>query len=159
MASPKNAGKGGFAQESAETKAAEDRLSEEELAARDYMADETAWEQGEGEEFGGKSEILILRVGELAGPLVYVGHQEMTTSLGETTVHMATTKNGDTMRLPIQATFLRSVDQAGLVRGDTFLVKRFEDQIKKQGKGKGNPMAFYGLRVVQRAPRQMAAAV
>lgn len=149
MATPK--GKTQFAEESAQNE-----LTEEQLAARNYMADEAAWD-ADGEEFGGKADILILKVGEIAGPLTYVGHQKMTTSLGETTVHLATNKEGETMRLPIQATFLRSIDQGGLVRGDTFLVKRFEDQIKKQGKGAGNPMAIYGVKIKTRSVRPLPA--
>lgn len=130
------------------------RMSDEEKAARTYMADEAAWDSG-GEEFGGKSEILVLEVGEVAGPFTYIGNQEMVTDLGETTVHLAS-KDDETFRLPIQATFQRAIDQAGLTRGDTFLVKRFEDQTKKKGKGAGNPMAIYGIRVKTRVPRQAA---
>ena len=134
-----------FAQESK-------RASEEQLAARTYMAGDTAWDSP-GEEFGGQSDILLLEQGEVAGPFTYVGHQEMTTELGDTTVHMATTKDGDTLRLPIQATFLRAIDQADVVRGDQFLVRRTEDQLKKKGKGAGNPMAIYGVKVLNRVPR------
>jgi hypothetical protein len=124
-------------------------LSPEELEARAYIVDDSAWTAA-GEEFGGKSDILIIQVGEIAGPFNYVGHQQMTTELGETTVHLATLKD-ETMRLPIQATFIRAVDQAGLKRGDTFLIKRFEDQEKKRGKGAGNQMAIYGVKVLKRA--------
>lgn len=143
------------------TKMADDakRMSEDEKAARTYMNTEEAWDAAQGEEFGGKSEILSIEVGEVAGPLTYVGHQEMTTELGETTVHMATNKEGETLRLPIQATFQRAIDQAGVERGDTFLVKRDEDQTKKRGKGAGNPMAIYAVKVTNRAPRQNPPAV
>jgi len=75
----------------------------------------------------------------------------MVTELGATTVHTAkNTKTEDVYRLPIQATFLRAIDQAGLKRGDVFGVKRFEDQIKKRGKGAGNPMAIFAIKVFTR---------
>ncbi|MDE2102577.1 MAG: hypothetical protein KGL39_35345 [Patescibacteria group bacterium] len=134
------------------------QLVEDALAERDYIVSVEQWDSMKGEEFGGKSEILILQVGEIAGPLTYVGHQEMTTDLGDTTVHTATTKSGEQVRLPIQATFLRALDQAGVVRGDSFMVKRFEDQVKKKGKGAGNPMAIYGVKVIDRVPRAPVAA-
>jgi hypothetical protein len=130
-----------------------DGPSAEELAARTYMADAAAWDKAPGEEYGGKADILLIQVGDIAGPFIYVGHQDMTTDLGETTVHLATIKSGDTVRLPIQATFLRAIDQAGVSRGDTFLIKRFEDQIKKKGAGAGNPMAIYGVKVTKRMPK------
>lgn len=130
------------------------QLNDEAMAARKYMSTEAAWDSAEGEEFGGKSEILTIVVGEVAGPLKYIGHQQMTTELGETTVHLATNQEDETLRLPIQATFIRAVDQAGLQRGDTFLVKRFEDQEKKRGKGAGNQMAIYAIKVLERVPRQ-----
>lgn len=141
------------------TKMAEDakRLSEEQKAARTYMSTDEAWDQA-GEEYGGKSEILAIEEGEVAGPLAYVGHQQMTTELGETTVHLGTNSDNELLRLPIQATFLRAVDQAALNRGDIFLVKRFADQEKKRGKGAGNQMAIYGLKVIKRVPVPAAAA-
>lgn len=129
----------------------------EQLAARTYMAPAGAWDQQEGEEYGGQSEILLIQVGEVAGPFEYVGHQQMTTDLGDTTVHIGTDKDGETKRLPIQATFQRAVDQANLQRGDSFLIKREDDQIKKRGAGKDKPMAIYAIKVTKRAPRIPAA--
>jgi|SRR5882672_1757907 len=121
------------------------------LKSRTYVLDDRVWEDTEGEEYGGKSDILILEVGEIGGPFTYVGSQSMTTELGETTVHLATDKEGNQLRLPIQATFLRSIDQAGAHRGDQFIVKRFDDQEKKRGKGAGNAMAIYGVKITKRA--------
>jgi len=121
------------------------------LAQEKYIASSEEWEQINEPEFGGQSEILELNVGQVAGPLTYIGHQAMTTSLGETTVHTATTREETTVRLPIGATFNRAMDQAGVRRGDKFFIKRTEDAIKKQGKGKGNPMKIYAIKVSQRA--------
>lgn len=122
---------------------------------RKHIISVDQWDEVEGQEFGGKSDILDLHEGEVAGPFSYSGHQEMVTDLGATTVHLGTVVDGEdageTVRLPIQATFLRAVDQAGLSKGDTFLIKRFDDQLKKKGKGAGKPMAIYGIKVTERA--------
>lgn len=134
------------------------KMSDDQKAARTYMASDNAWEQA-GEEYGGQSEILMIEEGEVAGPLTYIGHQEMTTDLGDTTVHMATNTEGGAMRLPIQATFLRAIDQAGVHRGDTFLVRRDSDTIKARGKGQGKPMAIYAVKVISRVPQASAPAI
>lgn len=128
------------------------------LAERTYIAEDPDWDSVEGDEFGGQADILILEVGEASKNLTYVGHQQMTTNLGETTVHLATNENGDTLRCPIQATFQRAVDQAGLTRGDVFRTKRFDDTLKKGGKGAGKPMAIYAIKVITRAVRAPVAA-
>jgi hypothetical protein len=141
-----------------EAKAQSEAELAEQLAARTYVAPEGAWDAAEGEEYGGKSEILLIQVGEVVGPFEYVGHQQMTTDLGDTTVHLGTNKDGETLRLPIQATFQRAIDQAGVQRGDTFLIKREADQIKKRGAGKDKPMAIYAVKVTKRAPRAAAPA-
>jgi DNA helicase TIP49 (TBP-interacting protein) len=75
----------------------------------------------------------------------------MTTELGETTVHTATDPGNNTLRLPISATFVRAIDQAGVKRGDVFAVHRWEDVIKKSGKGKGQTMPVYSVKVITRA--------
>lgn len=123
----------------------------EEKAERPYIKAAEAWDEMAGQEFGGASGILDLKVGEVAGVFVYTGHQQVTTDLGETTVHTGLDEEGNQWRLPIQATFLRAVDQARLGMGDKFAVKREEDQIKKRGKGAGNKMAIYAIKVVERA--------
>ncbi len=112
--------------------------------------DQAAWDNAEGQEYGGQSDILKMKVGEIAGPLVYVGHQQIETDLGSATVHLATDEEEEQWRLPISATFIRCVDQANLKQGDTFLVRRLDDQQKKRGKGKGNAMAIFALKVTQR---------
>lgn len=137
----------------AETSAAEAEAAREAaLAARQYVLDESAWENEDAIEFGGQSDILLLEVDEVGGPFKYIGHQPMQTDLGMTTVHIASDKEGNTIRMPISAAFVRSADQAGLSRGDTFIVKRYPDTLKKTGKGKGQTMQIYALKVTSKAP-------
>lgn len=126
-----------------------DRL--ERLAARTYLATDKDWDSSGEIEFGGQSDILTLEVGEVGGPFSYIGHQPMNTELGETTVHTATTPDDATIRLPISSSFLRCVDQAGINRGDKFLVRRGEDTVKRNGKGKGQMMQIYSIKVTSRA--------
>lgn len=142
-----NAGKAGtgFKKESAAEAAAEDKVE------RPYLMNAEEWDSAEGQEFGGSSGILDLKVGEVAGIFTYTGHQQINTELGETTVHTALDEDGAQWRLPIQATFLRAVDQARLGMNDKFAVRRDEDVKKKRGKGAGNMMAIYAIKVIERA--------
>src|SRR5690349_22037806 len=101
------------------------QLTEQQEELRKHtLANQEAWDGVDGQEFGGSAEVLILREGEVAGPLTYTGHQVINTELGETTSHTGMTTEGVQVRLPIQATFLRAVDQAKLGFGDEFLVRR-----------------------------------
>jgi hypothetical protein len=134
-----------FKPESAAEAAAEDK------AERPYLMEAEAWEQTEGQEFGGASGILDLKAGEVAGIFAYIGHQQITTDLGEATVHTASDEDNVQWRLPIQATFLRAVDQASLKMGDKFAIRRDDDVIKKRGAGKGKPMAIFAIKVIERA--------
>ena len=117
-----------------------------------YVLDASKWDQQDGDVYGGQSDVLKLEVGQVAGVFTYVGSQSITTELGDTTAHTATI-DGEPVRLPIQATFLRALDQAGIQRGDQFIIKRDADVIKKQGKGKGQPMAIYAIKVTERVER------
>lgn len=140
----------------AESEEALAKAHAEAMAARTYVLDNTAWDRADGQEYGGQSEILLMDVGEVAGPFTYVGKQAMATQLGDTTVHTAVTKDKEQVRLPISAAFLRSIDQAGIRQGDKFLVKRLDDVEKKAGKGKGQVMQIYAVKVTDRAPREQA---
>ena len=117
---------------------------------------EDAWEGADGVEYGGQSDILTMSEGEMAGPLTYAGANQVTTDLGETTSHVAIMHNGEQIRLPIQATFIRAMDMANLQQGDTFAVRRDPDQIKKRGKGAGNAMAIFRIKVLSRAAASAA---
>jgi len=137
----KNDKKTRFAEESADADAVE----------RNYVRPVEDWDQLEGQEYGGAAPILVLHENEVAGPFSYMGYQKVTTELGEATVHSGSDGEGRSWRLPIQATFIRAVDQANLRVGDRFAVRRDEDVTKKRGKGAGNAMAIFRIKVVERA--------
>lgn len=117
---------------------------------RKYVMNPAEFDKQETIEFGGQSEILELDVNECAGPFEYQGHQPMILESGETTVHLGAL-DGDLYRLPISSAFLRCVDQARLRLGDVFAIKRLPDVAKKAGKGKGQTMKIYSLKVIERA--------
>jgi len=145
-----------MAKEAKRTKMSEEAQAEREAlkANRTYLLSPDDFDAQDGQEFGGESGLLILDEGECAGPFTYSGHSQIQTELGETTSHTALTPEGDQVRLPIQATFLRAVDQARLGFGDTFAVKRCDDAIKKKGKGAGQAMAIYALKVITRGVQE-----
>lgn len=142
---PPGKGASKFSKESSAEAAAEDK------AERPYLMDVESWDETEGQEYGGSSGILELKAGEVAGIFTYTGHQQITTDLGEATVHTGVDEDGAQWRLPIGATFLRAVDQAGLKQGDKFAIRRDEDVIKKRGAGKGKAMAIFAIKVIERA--------
>lgn len=128
-------------------------------AERSYLTNEAAWDSVSSPEFGGQADILICAVGEIVGPFEYVGHQPMTMEGNKTLqVHMGVDPSGETLRLPISASFLRTIDQAELMRGDTFLIRRSENVKKKAGVGKGQDMQIYAIKVKTRVPRPAMAA-
>lgn len=115
------------------------------------------WDAVETPEFGGQADIMALEVDEIGGPFEYVGHQPMRLEDKDVTVHIGLTTEGTNMRLPISASFLRAVDQAKLAPGDTFAIKRNDDVKKKNGKGKGNMMQIYSVKVLTKAASGPAA--
>lgn len=134
--------------DSVATAAAADTAAEK---VRNYVMDPDKFDDLKGQEYGGQSDLLSIEAGECAGPFTYCGHSQITTELGETTSHLAFNEDGDQIRLPIQATFLKAIDQARIAVGDVFAIKRWDDQEKKKGKGAGNMMAIYSVKVISRA--------
>lgn len=128
-----------------------DEAAETDAIERNYVRPIEDWDKFEGQEYGGAAPILILHENEVAGPFRYMGYQKVTTELGEATVHSGSDEEGQSWRLPIQATFIRAIDQGNMRIGDKFVVKRGEDVTKKRGKGAGNAMAIFSVKVIERA--------
>lgn len=117
----------------------------------EYVMPGDEWDNIDGAEFGGQSEILDIAVGELAVGLIYTGHQTSTIGNKPVEVHTATTREGSSVRLPIAASFARALDQGQVLIGDVIAIKRFDDVKKAGGVGKGQMMAIYGIKVQKRA--------
>lgn len=130
-------------------------MAQEAAAERGYLTSQADWDKVSGPEYGGQADILTLNVGEFGGPFEYVGHQPMTMEGGKNvTVHIGLDPLGETVRLPIAASFLRAIDQAEVRKGDKFLIRRDEDVAKKAGVGKGTKMGIYALKITFKAPVQ-----
>ncbi len=113
------------------------------------------FDEGAGESFGGSSEILMLAEDEVAGPLTYVTLRrgvDLGNNMGLVDIHEAKDSEGDLWRLPIASNFRRQAESANLRSGDVFGIKRLLDATKKHGKGKGNAMEMYAIKIVSRAP-------
>jgi len=129
------------------------KLSKSDLAAATVTNDASLWDSTEGETYGGDADILRLDVGQIAGPLKYEGRDAKGLELdGEKVdVHTGRDNAGKLWRLPLSASFRNQLTESKLAEGDTFLVRRGEDAIKKKGKGKGNPMKIFQIKVTARA--------
>lgn len=131
----------------------QNKISKSDLAAATVSNDAALWDSAEGETFGGDADILKLDVGQIAGPLTYEGRDAKGLELdGEKVdVHTGRDAAGKLWRLPLSASFRNQLTESKLAEGDTFLVRRNEDAIKKKGKGKGNPMKIFQVKVTKRA--------
>lgn len=132
---------------------------EQQQKERPYITTQAAWDDDDSQEYGGQADILAVNIGEVAGPFEYVGHQPMVMEGGKTvTVHLGIDPAGENVRLPIAASFLRAIDQAEVMKGDKFLIRRGDDVKKKSGIGKGTNMQIFAIKVISRAPRNPAPA-
>lgn len=114
----------------------------------------SSWDDIPGEQYGGDTDVLVIPENNHVGPLTYLGAQPMKTHIGDTTSHQAVL-NGETVRLPIGATFLRAMDLASIHPGDEFWIKRFANTKKKSGAGQGTDMQIFAIKVTKKAPRQL----
>lgn len=118
---------------------------------RGYLMDANAFDNLDAAEYGGQSDVMDLKVGEVAGPLSYTGFSTITTDLGDATSHTAIhTDTKESIRLPLAASFNKALDQASVNVGDIFAIKRNPDVMKKKGKGANRPMAIYSLKIIKR---------
>jgi len=130
----------------------ETKISKTDLANATVTNDASLWDSAEGETFGGDADILRLDVGQVAGPLTYEGRDQKGLELegDKVDVHLGRDRAGKLWRLPLSASFRNQLAESKLAEGDTFLVRRNEDAIKKKGKGKGNPMKIFQIKVTAR---------
>lgn len=150
-------------------------MAKEEKKTAPIASQPDAFESAQGESFGGVTEILTLAVNEVSPLLTFTRNTSLqlrdsvtdvidgkpvereTTKLVSCPVAVADDDPKKTERsLPIGAIFQKTFAEAKIVAGDKFLIKRFPDAVKKGGRGSGTKMHVYGLKVVHRAPREIA---
>lgn len=111
-----------------------------------------------GEMFGGTYPQLALGENEVSPLLTFVKNTkiqiENPDKPGEyemRPVPVASSGNdGKLYSLPISAIFRRLWDEAKMNEGDTFKIKRYPDATKKRGRGAGNKMKNFAMKVYSR---------
>lgn len=115
-----------------------------------------------GENFGGSYPRLDLNEGQTSAMLEYIkdadievrddseGAEPNAKKVLEMHV-LRDINSGVLCTSPIGAIFDNCWDDAKIQKGDHFKIKRYTDTTKKEGKGKGNKMKVYAIKVYTRA--------
>jgi|SRR3954467_6834925 len=117
-----------------------------------------------GENFGGSYARLDLNEDQVSGLLEYIKEADIEVrddSEGaapgaKKILEMHVLRDVDSGKLvtsPIGAIFDNCWDEAKIEKGDTFKIKRYADTVKKEGKGKGNKMKVYAIKVLSRVKK------
>lgn len=128
----------------------------------DNKADQDFENPNVGENFGGSYARLDLNEGQVSQELVYIKEDDIQVrddSEGAAPGAKKTLKmhvlqdvdSGVLVTSPIGAVFDNVWAEAQIKTGDVFRIKRYSDTVKKEGKGKGNKMKVYGIKVYKRA--------
>lgn len=112
-----------------------------------------------GELFGGSYPRLALEPGNVSEELTYVKDTTITLNdpdedEGKKDINVKVLQevaSGLLCTAPIGAIFNNTFEDAKIKKGDVFRIKRYPDAEKKEGKGKGNKMQVYGIKVYKRA--------
>jgi len=108
-----------------------------------------------GEAFGGSYPNLELSQGEVSGMLTFVKESKIAlqNEAGETEILSIPVANDGArlVSLPLNAVFKKHYKEANLNAGDVFRIKRYPDSTKKRGKGAGNIIKVFALKVYTRA--------
>ena len=137
-------------------KAQNEELKNAEVTAPNNLTRSVAeWEALEAPSYGGQSPILVIKVGQVVGPITFNSIKEVASGdrEGDTMTQTTGLLDGKTHRLPLSATVVRAVQDAQLQHGDGFWIMRHEDVIKEKGKGKGQAMGIYEIKVTDRAKK------
>lgn len=112
-----------------------------------------------GETFGGSYPRLELAEGQVSPVLTYVKDTKVQLERDDGTTEMVNapvaqnSDDGKLVALPINAVFKKHWSEANVSVGDTFKVKRYADATKKRGKGAGNKIKVFALKVYSRAAK------
>lgn len=114
-----------------------------------------------GENFGGSYPRLNLEQGATSGMLSFIKDDELEIKDDSEGAQPGAKKtlvlhvlqdldSGALCTCPIGAVMDNVWLEANVKKGDVFRVKRYADQPKKEGRGKGNLMKIYGIKVYSR---------
>ena len=107
-----------------------------------------------GEVFGGSYPRLDLLEGQVSPLLEYVKDSKVQVENDDgaemVAVPVARTPEGQLISLPISAIFRKHWKEANVNVGDTFKIKRYVEAIKKRGKGAGNKLKVFAVKVYTR---------
>lgn len=129
------------------------------IAKLELPAPEKAFASVEvGESFGGSFPRMELKEGEVSTYMQYVRESSMAFedvvdgAIVRTTVkvHLSRLEDGSIVSPPIASNFDKNFTEAGIKLGDIYLVKRHSDVVKKKGRGAGQKMEMYEIKVVVR---------
>lgn len=126
-----------------------------EASSSELKVKDVSWDSIEGQEFGGQSPIINIEIGQAAGPFILLSKTTVSTDIG-TAISYTASYDGQQVRMPLSATFVKAVDQAQLDTGDEFYVRRTEDVKGKTGRAKGQTLQVYGIKVTKRAEHGVA---
>jgi hypothetical protein len=124
--------------------------NKENISSSELKVKDISWDSIEGQEFGGQSPIVNIEPGQAAGPFILLSKTTVSTEIG-TAISYAASYEGQQVRMPLSATFVKAVDQAQIDTGDEFYVRRTEDVKGKTGRAKGQTLQVYGIKVTKRA--------
>lgn len=110
-----------------------------------------------GETFGGSYPRIELSEGQVSPLLTYIKDSKVQIQNDDGTSEMVSSpvvQSADDNKLytlPISAIFRKHWGEANVNEGDTLKVKRYVDAIKKRGKGAGNKLRVFAVKVYSRA--------
>lgn len=116
-----------------------------------------------GETFGGTFKPIELEIGTVSGKLIYVKDSKIVLpktgddgkTISETIMTPLARLNDDPesplMSLPIGTIFKKAWDESHIQPGQCFWMARYPDSKKKSGKGAGNAMKVYALKLEKTA--------
>jgi len=112
-----------------------------------------------GETFGGSYDRLTLAENEVSPMLSYAKDTKISLEdQNQAGVYVSQSvpvadNGGKLVSLPICSIFRKNWKEANVGIGDKFKIKRYPNTTKKRGKGVGNKMESYAIKVYERAPK------
>lgn len=111
-----------------------------------------------GEAFGGNYPRIELSEGQVSPLMTYAKNSkvQVENDNGIEIINAPVCTNADDGKLyslPISAIFRKHWTEAQMQPGDTFKFKRYTDAVKKRGKGAGNKLKVFAVKVYTRSPR------